>query len=35
MPKGKLKTRFGGYKKDKKVTLKKTKHNPMYKAKKY
>tara|TARA_Y100001938_G_C7996702_1_gene382483 strand:- start:211 stop:318 length:108 start_codon:yes stop_codon:yes gene_type:complete len=35
MPKGKLKTKFGGYKKAKKVTLKKTKHNPMYKAKKY
>jgi len=32
MPKGKLKSPFGGYKKRSTITLKKTKPNPMYKA---
>ena len=34
MPKGKLKTSYGNYKKRAKISLKKTKHNPMFKAKK-
>ena len=34
MPKGKLKSKYGGYKKTYSLKLKKTKHNTMYKYKK-